>query len=78
MSPEMTVLCDSHERVIAEHGRCGSCGKPWEQLEKELDVRGGRHQQSFRAEANALFGHCRCPDRSGSCDWCLVYYGEVA
>jgi hypothetical protein len=24
--------------------------------------------------ADALFGRCRCPDDSGSCDWCYVYY----
>lgn len=24
--------------------------------------------------ANKLYGHCRCHDRSGDCDWCRVYY----
>lgn len=30
-------------------------------------------QVFFEAEATALHGRCRC-DRSGSCDWCRVYY----
>ena len=31
-------------------------------------------QKFNQAEANAAFGQCSCPDDSGSCDWCQVYY----
>ena len=31
-------------------------------------------QKFYEKEADALFGGCSCPDDSGSCDWCHVYY----
>ena len=32
-------------------------------------------QTFYPQEANALFPQgCQCHDRSGSCDWCRVYY----
>ncbi len=29
--------------------------------------------------ANHLSVHerCKCPDNSGSCDWCQIYYGDI-
>ena len=29
--------------------------------------------------ANHLSAHerCKCPDDSGSCNWCQIYYGDV-
>lgn len=31
-------------------------------------------QTFYREDAERLFGHCTCPDDSGSCDYCRVYY----
>jgi hypothetical protein len=32
-------------------------------------------QTTYEAEANAAHPEgCKCPDRSGSCDWCQIYY----
>jgi len=43
--------------------------------EKEAETQ--RLVQDMReSKANALHGRCACPDDSGSCDWCRVYYGE--
>ena len=27
--------------------------------------------------ANEQEGRCRCPDDSGSCAWCDIYYGRI-
>ena len=34
-------------------------------------------QVFYRKEADATHGRCRCPDDSGSCDWCQVFYNGL-
>ena len=33
--------------------------------------------ETHRILADGIFGRCHCPDDSGSCDWCQVYYGHA-
>lgn len=32
------------------------------------------NQVFYPQEANRLYGHCTCTDKSGDCDWCFTYY----
>jgi hypothetical protein len=35
--------------------------------------------KTYKAEADQLFpAGCQCPDDSGSCDWCAIYYDGPA
>jgi hypothetical protein len=34
------------------------------------------HFDKNRNMADKYEGRCRCPDDSGSCEWCDIYYGR--